>query len=171
MLRPQDLLVLLRLALLEPDQRWTFQQLSHELGMSVSEVHAAAKRCAESRLIIHRQGGDRANLTNLFELVVHGVKYFFPPERGPITAGIPTAHAAPPLKDLLVDEDLPPVWPHMEGKERGEALQPIYRSAPEAALKNPKLYELLALVDAIRAGGARERKLAENELKKRWLQA
>jgi hypothetical protein len=38
---------------------------------------------------------------------------------------------------------------------------------PDAARSDPKLYELLALVDAIRVGRARERKLAESELEKR----
>jgi hypothetical protein len=34
----------------------------------------------------------------------------------------------------------------------------------QAALQDPKLYELLALVDAIREGRARERELAIREL-------
>jgi hypothetical protein len=37
---------------------------------------------------------------------------------------------------------------------------------PEAALRDPALYEKLALVDALRDGRVRERKLAEQELKK-----
>jgi hypothetical protein len=36
-----------------------------------------------------------------------------------------------------------------------------------AALRDDKLYELLALVDAIRDGRAREREIAARELKKR----
>jgi hypothetical protein len=46
-------------------------------------------------------------------------------------------------------------------------LAPLYRSAPEAALRDPQLYELLVLVDAMRAGRARERKLASDELGRR----
>jgi hypothetical protein len=38
---------------------------------------------------------------------------------------------------------------------------------PATARKNPVLYELLALVDALRCGGARERKLAMAELTRR----
>ena len=49
---------------------------------------------------------------------------------------------------------------------RGEALKPIYRSAPQAARNDPKLYQCLGLLDAIRAGRARERKLAEKHLHK-----
>ncbi len=136
--------------------------------MSVSEAHAAVKRAKKSMLVVGLPEGDAVNRTNLLEFVVHGVKYTFPAERGQLTRGIPTAHAAPPLKDVFVDDPQPPVWPHPEGSVRGEALEPIYRSAPGAALRSPKLYELLALVDVIRAGRARERKLAEKELEKRW---
>jgi len=37
---------------------------------------------------------------------------------------------------------------------------------PDAALRDSALYEKLALVDALRDGRVRERKLAEQELKK-----
>jgi hypothetical protein len=41
------------------------------------------------------------------------------------------------------------------------------RFVPHAALRDPALYELLALVDAIRDGRARERNLAERDLVRR----
>jgi hypothetical protein len=44
---------------------------------------------------------------------------------------------------------------------------PLYKSVPEAIRNDPGLYELLALLDAIRDGRARERKLAEKELTSR----
>ena len=43
-------------------------------------------------------------------------------------------------------------------------LGPLYRTVPAAALRDPILYELLALVDALRDGRARERQLAAQEL-------
>ena len=43
-------------------------------------------------------------------------------------------------------------------------LEPLYKSVPHAALRDPALYELLALVDAIRDGRAREGNLAERDL-------
>ncbi|MDO9620597.1 MAG: hypothetical protein Q7I91_01690, partial [Moraxellaceae bacterium] len=57
-------------------------------------------------------------------------------------------------------DELPPVWPSPEGTVRGLSFSPLYRSAPEAALRDIKLHELLALADALRGGRARERKLA-----------
>ena len=65
---------------------------------------------------------------------------------------MPTAHAAPPLKGQIIDGDLPPVWPDAEGKVRGVTFEPLHKAAPKAARKDPALYELLALIDAVRDG-------------------
>jgi len=48
-----------------------------------------------------------------------------------------------------------PVWPWPDGDTRGIALEPLDKTAPIAALRDPVLYEFLALVDAIRDGRAR----------------
>lgn len=66
-------------------------------------------------------------------------------------------------------QEAPPVWPYKKGTVRGDAFYPLYPTVPEAALRNPVLYELLVLVDAIRGGSLRERALAIAELDKRWL--
>jgi hypothetical protein len=43
-------------------------------------------------------------------------------------------------------------------------VKPLYASAVKAAREDGGLYDLLALVDALRLGRARERKFAEEEL-------
>ena len=106
MLKPQDLLVVLRLAS-EDGPRPTFQTLSVELGMSSSEVHAAVKRATESNLL------DAAGMvlaSNLLEFLVHGVRYVFPAKPGELTRGVPTSYAAPPLAARFSVGELPPVW-------------------------------------------------------------
>ena len=134
--------------------------------MSPSETHSGIKRAAAARLF--DEGRNVPLLKSLEEFLVHGVKYAFPPNRGPLTRGIPTSHAAPPLKEQIVQSaDPPPVWPDPEGPVRGYEFSPLYKSVPKAAAHDSKLYELLALVDAIREGRARERDLAVNELKTR----
>jgi hypothetical protein len=50
---------------------------------------------------------------------------------------------------------------------RGNAFHPLYPTVPDAAKKNPALYELLVLFDAIRGGSARERALAIELLEER----
>lgn len=67
----------------------------------------------------------------------------------------------------MADEEPPPIWPDPEGEVRGIGFSPLAKSAPQAARLDPALYELLALVDAIRAGRARERDIAARELSKR----
>ncbi|HEV3147196.1 MAG TPA: hypothetical protein VGZ24_00970, partial [Chthoniobacterales bacterium] len=77
-------------------------------------------------------------------------------------------YAAEPLKsEIAVSSDLPPVWPWQDGNTRGVGLEPLYKNVPRAALHDPALYQLLALVDAIRDGRARERNLAERDLVRR----
>lgn len=58
MLRPPDILLLLRLSLLEPGERMKLQELSVELEMSVSAVHTAMARCRKSGLIVSTHRGD-----------------------------------------------------------------------------------------------------------------
>lgn len=164
MLKPQDIVVVLKL--LAAAGEWSYPAMAHSLGMSPSEVHAAIRRAGESGLL--NVTTRRPNKQALLEFLVHGLRYVYPAERGGITRGVPTAHAAPPLKERIVAGGDPvPVWPDPEGEVRGEELRPLYRSVPGAARRDPALYELLALVDAIRGGRARERAMAVDELKRR----
>ena len=76
----------------------------------------------------------------------------------------------PPLAALIAASNATsPVWPDPAGSTRGQALYPLYPSAPLAARSDPQLYEFLALVDAIRIGNVREQQLAESLLKERLL--
>ncbi|MDD2236941.1 MAG: hypothetical protein PHG65_07015, partial [Kiritimatiellae bacterium] len=67
----------------------------------------------------------------------------------------------------MAEGDLPYVWPDVDGTVRGFELPPLYKSVPKAAKQDFLLYELLALVDALRIGRAREKSMAMKELKKR----
>jgi hypothetical protein len=182
-LRPQDVVVVLKL-LARGSSPWSYSKLGEELGMSASHVFASVHRGQTSHLLDFAATARRARLArgaksprnrqavlpspnrgNLKEFLIHGVKYAFPVERGAPTRGIPTAEAAPPLnRHFSQDFPLPPVWPHAAGTVRGVAFSPLYKNVPEAAMRDPKLYELLALVDAIREGRAREREIAIREL-------
>lgn len=134
--------------------------------MSTSEVHAGIKRAVAAHLMNEHRGYPLKK--SIEEFLVHGVKYCFPPDHGALTRGIPTGYAASPLKDLISQpNEPPPVWPYPDGDTRGYEFSPLYKSVPKAALKDQMLYELLAIVDAIRDGRAREREIAIRELKVR----
>jgi hypothetical protein len=166
-LKPQDLFVVLKMAA-NRDRRFTYSELAGELYMSASEVHAASLRAELSRLLAREDGRVVPVRSALQEFVVHGVKYAFPALSGAIVRGLATGVGAPPLKDLFSPGDgLPHVWPDVEGKDRGPSLQPLYSSVPAAARVDWRLYELLALIDALRVGAAREREAATSELLRR----
>ena len=161
-LKPQDVVVALG-ALLKVPASSTYQARAMQLGMSVSEVHAADKRLRQAGLMAE----GRLVKAALEEFMIHGLRYVFVPDLGEVVRGMPTAHAGPGLSSVMVQQDLmPPVWPDPEGEARGFSFSPLYRSVPKAARQDHALYELLALADALRAGRARERKLAAELLRK-----
>ena len=160
-LKPQDLVAALKLAV---GPSLTYPQLAVALSLSLSEAHGAVKRAQAAGLLLSDR---QPNRSAILEFVVHGVRYAFPPVRGGITRGMPTAHAAPPLVELIVqDNDPVPVWPDPQGETRGASLKPLYRGAPKAARADEKLYQCLSLIDALRGGRARERNLAKEHLER-----
>jgi hypothetical protein len=164
-LKPQDVLVLLKLVAIGK-RHWTYSGLAGELGMSASEVHGAIKRLSTAQLFF--PDSETVFHGNAVEFLVSGVRYAFPAERGTQTVGLPTAHAAPPLNEQIVPgRSLPPIWPSRHGGVPGISLTPLYPSVPEAAHADPHLYELLALVDALRIGKARERMIASQIIRDR----
>lgn len=168
-LRPQDVVVLLRLSLVI-DSVPTYAALAAELKLTASEIHAGVERAVTTQLARKNSAGRPAVLLEPLRLFVqHGVRHCFPATRGEMTQGVPTGYAAPPLKALVIQpNEPPPVWPHKPGTVRGATFYPLYPTVPEAALANPALYELLALVDAVRGGSPRERALTIAELDKCW---
>lgn len=164
-LKPQDIYILLKLVAMGESQ-WSYASVAGNLFMSTSEVHAGIKRAAAARLM--SSDSVRPLKKSLEEFLIHGVKYAFPPDHGGLTRGVPTGYAAPPLKDIITQpNEPPPVWPDPEGNTRGYEFSPLYKTVPKAAARDAKLYELLAIVDAIRDGRAREREIAVKELKAR----
>lgn len=112
----------------------------------------------------------RPHRQNLFNFIIHGLKFVFLANPGPMQHGLSTAFAAPMLERLLVNGGrYNYVWPYAEGRETGQSVAPLFKSAPEAVLKNQRLYEYLALVDAVRLGNQREVGLASDHLKARML--
>ena len=165
-LKAQDILVLLKL-IVQRDESWTYSQLAAELDLSPSQVHAAVRRLVRSGLALDESGHIRVHTRNLEEFLLHALRYISVPERGPTSRGMATLTGAPPFTGMFLDDGEPIVWPDPSGDVRGESLKPIHKSAPAAARRDPELYELLVISDALRAGRARERQAAAKELKKR----
>jgi len=159
---------MLRLAL-ENGPAPTYAALGGELGLTASEVHAGLERAALAKLVRKDPVGKPAVVREALRLFVqHGARYAFPATAGGMTRGMPTGYAAPPLLDKIVQpNEPPPVWPHKAGTVRGVAFYPLYPTVPDAAGRNPALYELLVLFDAVRGGSPRERAIAVQLLDER----
>lgn len=178
MLRPQDVMVLGWIGL-QHDKPWRYMDLAHELYLSASESHASVRRLTAAGLLLPAgphpypnesvqpyKSNARFKSKAALEFLLHGVPYAFFAQRGPLARGVPTGVAAPPLNAKFSVGDEIPVWPDAEGEARGYALQPLYKSAPVAARRNPRMYEYLALVDALRDGRVREKEAARKYLEK-----
>ena len=106
----------------------------------------------------------RPHARNLAEFALHGAKYAFPAVKLPLVAGVPTSHSAPAFAGVFAPGSTDFVWPHPNGTVRGVGIEPLHPAVPFAAMQDAKLYELLALFDALRIGKARERGMALERL-------
>lgn len=157
------LFVLLRGKAVNPDG-WTYDELSSALGIGKSEVHRSLSRSAFSHLFA--MDSRRVRKAELLEFVEHGIRYAFAVTPGETTRGMATSWNAPGLQEHLVDDPLEKfVWPHPRGDARGRAIEPLHDTVISAAANDEILHTQLALCDAIRLGGARERKLAAKLLR------
>ncbi|AXJ00380.1 hypothetical protein CYPRO_1115 [Cyclonatronum proteinivorum] len=167
-MKPQDVLLLLKLIALD-DPSWQQVPVAKALHMSQGEISQSASRLKFARLL---DGSGKQIMRQTFmDFIQFGLAVVFPVQPGPVVRGLPTAHAAAPLSALIQSSGSNYselfVWPHPFGEAKGQAIQPLYRSVPEAALSDPELYALLALCDAVRACRTREKSLALGELQRR----
>ncbi len=148
--------------------------LAEATGISKSEVSQALQRNYAAGLarIDRKTGLPRVHVDALLEFLVHGLRYVFPVKPGPLVRGMATAWAAPAMQGALQSAgESVPVWPAEQGEQQGEAIVPLFPSAPLAAQQDLTLYALLALCDSLRIGLARERNLAKQMLEHMILEA
>lgn len=184
-MKSQDIVLLLKLVTLERPglipgvaavrdvppvmaEAFSVRALGDATGISKSEVSAALRRCIHAGLarVDPETGRPGVNTYGLSEFLLHGIKYVFPVKPGRRVRGVPTAHSAPVwVGKLLSTGGQVFVWADPEGEAVGEHIEPLFRSVPAAARRDPVLYGLLALVDSVRVGRAREAGLAKQWLK------
>ena len=75
--------------------------------------------------------------------------------------------SASPIKEHISSGTDVYVWPYSKGNTRGQAIEPLYQTIPEAVQEDKLFYELMAIVDTFRVGRAREINIAIIELEKR----
>ena len=146
---------------------YSVRGLADSTGVSKSEVANALKRCTDVGLLKTDRytGCPVVNRVGLYGFLAHGIRYVFPARLGELTRGIPTAVGAPVLADKLMSAgDLVPVWSDAAGSCMGQSVEPLFKSVPMSVRRDPVLYDLLALTDALRVGKPREQALAAQML-------
>lgn len=161
-MRPQDIAILMKIIAIG-NSDWRLTDLSNSMFISLSEISESLNRSRIAELIDYNK--NNVNRQNLFEFLEHGIKYVFPVEPGSIVKGIPTAHSHPFMKKHF-NSELNYVWREPMGDFMGLVIDPFYPKQVEAIKLDPKFYKLLALIDVIRVGRVREKKIAVLELHK-----
>lgn len=164
MVKASDIYVLS--GLLANGEDWTYRSLAERLHVphpvvqrALSRVQAADLYSAERREV---------HVPHFEEFAAHALRFVIPAQLGALVPGIPAAWAAEPMASAIRSsgEEPPPVWPYARGRVRGQAIEPLHPAAPEAVDDWPQLGEILALLDSLRAGDPRVRKVAEDLLSK-----
>lgn len=153
--------------LLAQHEQWSYRSLAERLRVPHPVVQRALARAKGADL--YSAGRREVHLPHFEEFAVHALRFVAPAQLGALVPGVPAAWAAEPMASAIRSsgEEPPPVWPHAQGRVRGQAIEPLHPAAPEAVEDWPELGELLALLDSLRAGDARVRKVAGDLLSER----
>ena len=164
-MRPQDIVILLKIVS-KRKQIWQNKDLAYELFLSQSEVSESLNRSMIAGLINSEK--EKVHRQSLLEFIRYGVHYVFPVIPGGLSHGVLTAHSHSLMRAEFASEQNY-VWPEVGGKEMGLTVEPLYKDVVKAIKKDENLYNLLALVDVLRVGRAREINYALPILKTRIL--
>ena len=165
-MRPQDVVILLKKTT-PAGMAMTGKQLADSLGISQSEVSESLERSRVSGLL--DDATKRVNTQALKDFLIYGLKYVFPVVPTGIVRGMPTGISASPIKERIPSGGESYVWPSAKGTLRGQAVQPLYSSVPEAADRDASLYALLVAADTLRLGRIREKEMAKDYLETQFL--
>src|SRR5690606_8269894 len=139
-MKSQDILLLLKLISLEKSGAYaadySVRHLEALTGISKSELSAALNRSIRVGLAARDRQSvtPKVNRKALLGFLLHGIKYVFPAKPAELVRGIPTAFAAPVMEGKVMSAgDVINVWPDATGNAKGQAIAPLFKSAPAAA--------------------------------------
>lgn len=162
MVKKADIYVLS--GLLAHDGEWSYRSLADRLRVPHPVVQRALSRAQDADLYSPERRA--VHVPHFEEFAVHSLRFVAPVRLGALAPGVPAAWAADPMASAIRSsgEEPPPVWPYVWGRVRGQAIEPLHPAAPEAVEGWPELGEILALLDSLRAGDPRVRRVAEDLL-------
>lgn len=162
MVKKSDIYVLS--GLLAQDGDWSYRSLADRLHVPHPVVQRALSRAQDADLY----SGERreVHVPHFEEFAIHALRFVAPAQLGALVPGVPAAWVAEPMASAIHSsgDEPPPVWPYARGRVRGQAIEPLHPAAPEAVEGWPELGEILALLDSLRAGDPRVRRVAEDLL-------
>ncbi|MGN0003203.1 MAG: hypothetical protein ACI35V_07200 [Sphingobacterium composti] len=161
-IRPQDLIILLKIIIIKNDS-WFAIDIAQQLNLSASFVSESLDRSKFSGLL--SEDKKRVNKQGLYELLIYGLKYIFPAKPQALVKGIATAYSYPEFNNEF-SSTVACVWKCDDGDIIGQEIEPLYEKQTIAALNDSQLYKALALLDLLRIGNKREIAFAQKELKK-----
>lgn len=135
------------------DRSWLSKDLAGSLRISPSEISESLNRSKIAGLLSPDK--KKVMKSAFLSFIQFGLSYVFPAEPGALVRGIPTGHSAPVLKEYFLSAE-PYVWHSPLGKMKGQSIPPLYANQIAAAQDDPHLYDMLALIDAVRVGRRRE---------------
>ncbi len=161
-MRPLDIVVLLKIISYQ-NFDWKTRDLAYDLEISLSEISESLNRSMIGGLL---DGTKKKVFKRIFfDFLRYGIRYVFPQIPSSLAIGMPTAHSAPIMREKIISEEKY-IWADLKGTVKGETIEPLFRSVPNACKKDPILYDMLALVDVLRIGKAKEIKIALQELQR-----
>ncbi|MBO7489890.1 MAG: hypothetical protein J6T88_06405 [Bacteroidales bacterium] len=163
-MKAQDIVILLK-KITSQGRILSDRGVAESLGISASSVSESMERCRKAQLVDRQK--KTVNTLALQEFLIHGIAYVFPVEAGRVGRGMATHTSASPIKEYLTKSTENYVWHYVKGSDRGQQIEPLYPTVPEAALRDEELYQLLVIVDVLRMGKSREKEIAIKELSER----
>jgi hypothetical protein len=162
MVRKADIYVLS--GLLAHNGDWSYRSMADRLLVPHPVVQRALSRGRDADL--YSRARREVHAPHFEEFAIHALRFVAPAQLGALMPGVPAAWAAAPMANAIRSpaEELPPVWPYARGRVRGQAIEPLHPAAPEAVEDWPELGEILALLDSLRAGDLRVRRVAADLL-------
>jgi DNA-binding transcriptional ArsR family regulator len=157
LIRPSDIAALLFVSAHSGEP---YSQIAAGLGVSKSTAHKALSRLLKLGLVVMGSNGEMEVEAEQAIELLRVIRYVFPSDQVEKARGVMTGLAALTDASSLEYDAAPMVWPSLLGQVIGVGVTPLIRNAPDIAFRDPAMYRLLALVDALRLGDARERNLA-----------
>lgn len=171
--QPEDIAILIAFAAHDD----TCEQISGLLWGFVppERLQASLARLQKARL--YSPYGQRVARPLLARLFIHGVPFLFPATIGPLAIGMRAAWSHPRISSemgLIVPTHQTIVWPlagpvsDTTNITMGQALEPLAPWVGDLARSDHDFYWHMSLVECLRAGRARERAWASQQLGFLW---